>query len=255
MRASAIEEGALRALVLGELSEAEAEALEDIVFSDEASMDALVCAEDDALDAWARGELAAAARASFEARLACSSAGRERLATARALATRARSERAAASPSEATGPSPSGARVVRLRIGGAVVAATAIAAAVLLGVRAGRDPSAGPQETILVALGPQVVRGDEGAVPSVRVPPGARARVRFEIPVAGTPRGGLALVVEGRGGDAARAAVTADGNGRAHAEVEAAALLPGRYRVVLREASPDGGERDIAAYDVRVDAP
>lgn len=266
MTASAIGDDDLRALLLGELSEADANRVEDAVFSDEASLDAFACVEDDLLDAWAQGELAGDARTRFEARLAASPDGRERLATARALATLVRARATAdvttpaAIPPAAIPPAAISiearrdARSLRLRAQRTVIAVTALAAAAMIAVYLARESSPGGPQIVVIALGPQIVRDGEAAVSTVPAARAAGARVRFELVVDNLASGALSVVVQGRAGDVARAAAR-DDRGRVWAEVDAAALAPGRYRVVLRQAGADGAERDVAAYDVHVVEP
>jgi hypothetical protein len=72
--------------LLGDLSDAERDALEERYFTDEEAFLELKAAEDDLIDAYSRGTLAAAHRPAFEARYLESDTGRARVEFARALA-------------------------------------------------------------------------------------------------------------------------------------------------------------------------
>lgn len=80
-----LEETDLTRYLLGELDEDERARLEESFFADDERFEQLLAAEDDLLDACARGELNAAARVRFERRALASPAGRERLLFARTL--------------------------------------------------------------------------------------------------------------------------------------------------------------------------
>jgi hypothetical protein len=88
--------------LLGELSEAEREPLEEAFFTDDDAFERMLAAEDELFDAYARGELSPAERARFEGRFLASPRGRERLRFARDLidaATAARRAQPAPRPS------------------------------------------------------------------------------------------------------------------------------------------------------------
>ena len=72
--------------LLGDLSDAERDALEERYFTDEDAFLELKAAEDDLIDAYSRGTLPAAHRPAFEARYLASDTGRARVEFARALA-------------------------------------------------------------------------------------------------------------------------------------------------------------------------
>ncbi len=72
--------------LLGLSSEAERERLESEFFDDDDAFQEMLTAEDDLIDAYARGELSAKERKQFEKRFLTSAPGRERVQFARALA-------------------------------------------------------------------------------------------------------------------------------------------------------------------------
>ena len=85
--AGEIQEAAQRArFLLGVGTEAERERLEAEFFADDDAFQQMIAAEDDLIDAYARGELTDSERRQFEQRFMNSSAGRERVCFARAFA-------------------------------------------------------------------------------------------------------------------------------------------------------------------------
>lgn len=92
------QEGAQQArYLLGEGSEAERERLEAEFFSDDDAFQKMLSAEDDLIDAYARGELSATDRRQFQERFLTSADGRERVEFARVFAD-ARGARTIATP-------------------------------------------------------------------------------------------------------------------------------------------------------------
>src|SRR5215831_5208145 len=75
----------MTAYLLGELSDPEQAALEDLYFADEAAYQELLAAEDELIDSYARGELTDKSRERFESLLLGSAQRREKLEIARVL--------------------------------------------------------------------------------------------------------------------------------------------------------------------------
>jgi hypothetical protein len=75
----------MTAYLLGELSDTEQAALEDLYFADEAVYQELLAAEDELIDSYARGELADKSREQFESLFLGSAHRREKLEIARVL--------------------------------------------------------------------------------------------------------------------------------------------------------------------------
>ena len=79
-------EGRLTRYLLGKLSESERESIESELFADEDAFEQTLIAEDELVDAYARGELPAKERTQFEETFLNSAAARERVHFARTLA-------------------------------------------------------------------------------------------------------------------------------------------------------------------------
>lgn len=80
------EEGRLALYLLGGLSERERERIEEAFFADDEAFEQMLIAEEELIDAYARGELSAEERGRFEAHFLASPRGRERVHFARSLA-------------------------------------------------------------------------------------------------------------------------------------------------------------------------
>ncbi len=100
MESPRIEPGEARRYLLGRLTPAEMERLEERMVAGDDACDAVGAVEDDLVDAWVRGELRRADRSAFRARLLGTEGMAERIASARALAALAA---AAAPPRERRG--------------------------------------------------------------------------------------------------------------------------------------------------------
>lgn len=94
------EEARLNAYLLGEISEAERERLEEEYFADDGAFQQVLGVEDDLIDAYARRELSARERRRFEGTFLATARGRERVQFARALAGAVADTRAAAATLE-----------------------------------------------------------------------------------------------------------------------------------------------------------
>jgi len=114
--------------IMGGLSDRERERLEEEYFEDDEAFERLLIAEEDLIDAYARGELSAEERARFEQRVLPSPPGRERVQFARALAGAVSDARPDAPAAEAA-PRPGfiaallGRRALRLAFAAAALAA------------------------------------------------------------------------------------------------------------------------------------
>lgn len=117
--------------LLGGVTEAERERLEAEFFADDDAFQQMIAAEDDLIDAYARGELTASERRQFEQRFMNSSAGRERVCFARAFVATAPQTAPAVTP--VTTPTPGFFASIFGNTAGLRVAFAALAIAGLVG--------------------------------------------------------------------------------------------------------------------------
>jgi hypothetical protein len=119
--------------LLGGGTEAERERLEAEFFADDDAFQQMIAAEDDLIDAYARGELTDSERRQFEQRFMNSSAGRERVCFARAFVAAAPQTMAASAVVPVTTPAPGFFASIFGNTTGLRVALATLAIAVLVG--------------------------------------------------------------------------------------------------------------------------
>ena len=230
------------AYLLGELPDREAEALEDALFTDGELFEQVQTAEAELFDAYVQGVLDARRRLRFEDRLLASAEGRARLATARALARRAKAARAASArtPFE------------RLRAwfggGGLLLAAAAAAIMIVIaGVVLSRDRP--PDRVLDATLHPLSLRSDVGAR-RLQLPEGTTA-VRLELALgeARTAEAYVAIVFR-RGAEIWRSKALEGDELRARVLVPRAVLEPGVHQLRLDLTGED--HRTVAEYRFEV---
>jgi hypothetical protein len=274
------DETLIRRYLLGDLPESEANSLEQQYFTDDEAFERVWAVENDLVDDYVAGRLAAGDRGRFERRYLASPRHRERLATARALR---------------------GAGVASSRRRAIPVLGWAVAAVVLLAVVAGwlsrsrpsdtrraagrpaetatmapgvgpvaptlpppESPSASrarPSVTLTFALSPILVRGSSPS-PELRISPGTEEILLqlegdgSEVP-GGPPRQLTVTVrtVEGKPiwkGEARVASAAVHPNRLATVRLPAARLPPGDYILALSAADASRREADLRKYYFRV---
>lgn len=231
MTSHPIEEDEAFAFLLGELPEAEAEALEASMFDDDERFRELSAYEDELVDAYVGGALIGARRERFEARLLPDERIRSKVATARALAVVA----------QRTAPSwwsRAKAYFTLPRAGLGLMAAAAATALVLL--------VALPSGSVEVSLFPSGLRS-AGEAPRVAL----RGAETLELELALddlTARTDWTVVVTSAGREVWRGAPATSDAVAVRVAVPAAVLAPGRHVVSLHDAT---GE--VASYEMRVE--
>lgn len=216
------DDATLRRWLLQQLSDADAQALDERLLRDDAFAARLADAETDLIDDAARGRLDAADAVAFERHRLVDARTRERLRAARAFA-RLRAESPATVP-----------RWRRSHTLGIAAAAMLAAVAILLPVRHTAPPSEAALPT--VALLADVSRSG-GAVVHVAA---ATTAIRLQVEVNdATRRYALAFDTDGRRVPLAQDLVPRETGGLVYVEtrVAAALLRPGRQRLVLLAAS------------------
>jgi hypothetical protein len=218
------------ALLLGELPEARATALEDELFSSDEAFEALKVFESELVDAYLDGTLAAARRVQFEARPAL----REKALTAKALRTRAKEL-----PREA--PASWLVALFGRRLPFLFATGLAVAGALVLALW----PK--PMVDAELSLRPLTVRGETAAV---RLTLRHVRAVKLELALDGEPaRPSWEIVVSHAGKTTWSGAPVKADRLAVNVEVPGAAFSErGRYQVVLRS---DGAQ--VAEYELEIE--
>jgi hypothetical protein len=235
--------------LLGELSEADELALEELVLADAEAFATLELAEDDLFEACVREELGPAARARFVERFLRTPEGQQRLGVVRGLVERA----AAAKPAPVAAKLPWWRRPI-LQLG--LAAAVLLVCAIGLWRQRDGDGGGGGGETqfALVTVELTSATRSEGET-VVELPHGAGERVLVQLrPDVRAPR--LRLTLLGPGGKVVLPPLEA-----AELVVDAAHLPDGRYELRAQRVADgdDGGGRgrggvaeDLAFYGFRI---
>jgi hypothetical protein len=247
--------------LLNELSEPERIAIEDEFFVDDDRLAIVESAEDELIDAYARGELPEERRQRFEKRFLATASQRARVAFASALATLAAD---GARVPEADAPTPLRPRAPtapsrrRLR---PIIWQAAMAAALVLGLGALSPRLLGWRRVteIDVALSPGSLRG-EPEIPTVHVPAKkARLKLKLKLKLVEPLRDDgdtfdLLLRRELEQPKPLLASRAPDGESLT-AALDPSGLAPGTYELTARARHRGGAAEDIAVYLFRIDTP
>ena len=282
------ETGALRQYLLGQLTPERRTPLEERLLTDAAFHDELSIAEDDLIDRYLAGELAAAERQNFETHFLLASERHKKLRFARALRRYVAAERDAPSGALAHAPSPAGLReeesaaaeeqtpgapaapprtdpgkqnFFRLFLARRPALASAAFAVLLIAVAAvswvAFNRPAGRQlafrNPYAVTLTPGLTRGS-GEPARIQLPTDADAlRLRLELPAAEHESYRATLLSAERAEVwAADELRSAPGAAAIDMDVPANVIGPGDYQVMVSGRAPGGRLEDVSRYTFRV---
>ena len=227
--------------LLGELSPADRDGLEDRYFSDDALHDQLLAIEEELIDAYVRGQLSSQQRADFEQSFLDSPERREKLAFARALVHRVDSQRRQSRPGKFWTPFTELAVAASL-----VLAAGAFWMITHVPPRtASKQTESRPPDVLAFTLLPST-RGP-GQENRIEIPPG-RHTVRLHVSAEGKTYVEYRAILETPEG-------ASIGNYRAHAmaiDVPSQDLAAGYYVLRFQGVDKTGAIEDIRSFTFRV---